>query len=194
MDHATLNDEDRALLLKLARESVRAATAGRPLPLPPKGRPALEEPKGAFVTLHEDGDLRGCIGLLQAFEPLASTVIEMAQAAAINDPRFPPLRENELDHTTLEISILSPFEVTKPEDVEVGKHGVFITCRGRRGVLLPQVATEQGWNRETLLDHVCLKAGLPRNAWHGDDVVLERFSAEIIHDTGTIGRDDIGRE
>jgi len=188
----SLGDEDRALLLKLARESVRAAATGQPPPRPPKGRPALDEPKGAFVTLHKGGDLRGCIGLLQAYQPLAATVIEMAQAAAINDPRFPPLREHELDTTTLEISILSPFEVTKPENIEVGRHGVFITGRGRRGVLLPQVATEQGWDRETFLEHVCLKAGLPRNAWRSNDVVLERFSAEIIHDTGPVGRAEPG--
>ncbi len=193
VEQSSLSEEDRALLLRLARESVRAAAAGRPLPQPPKGHPALEEPKGAFVTLHKDGDLRGCIGLLQAYQPLAATVIEMAQAAAINDPRFPPLREHELDTTTLEISILSPFEVTKPEQVEVGTHGIFITGRGRRGVLLPQVATEQGWDRETFLEHVCLKAGLPRNAWQSSDVVLERFSAEIIHDTGPIGREETRR-
>lgn len=187
----SLSGEDRALLLKIARESVRSAVMGLPLPTPPTGRPALEEPKGAFVTIRQLGELRGCIGQLQAFEPLAMTVILMAKAAALNDPRFERMSASDLNTATLEISVLSPFEqVSSPTEIEVGKHGLYITGRGRRGVLLPQVATEQGWSRDTFLDHVCLKAGLPKNTWRSGDVVVERFTAEIVEDDSPIGRGD----
>jgi AmmeMemoRadiSam system protein A len=171
----------RRELLELARRAVQAAVAAGTRPPWPRGEPELAAPGAAFVTLRErdTGDLRGCRGEIVAVRPLAESVIEGAIAAAIDDPRFPPVRDSEVDGLSIEISVLTPMTVAAPDQVDVDRHGVMITCRGRRGLLLPQVAGELGWNREQLLEGVCRKAGLPAEAWRRQDARLEVFEADV---------------
>lgn len=171
----------RQALLTLARATVSAAVCERPLPSWRRDDPELSAHRAAFVTLREraTGDLRGCRGEIVAVRPLAESVIEGAVAAALDDPRFPPVREAELPGLQVEISVLSPMTATAPADVDVARHGVMITHRGRRGLLLPQVAAEMGWDREALLAGVCRKAGLPARAWQERGVELMTFEAEV---------------
>jgi AmmeMemoRadiSam system protein A len=141
---------------------------------------ALDTECGAFVTLHKDGRLRGCIGYVRALKPLRRTVAEMAIQAALHDPRFPAVTASEVPSLDIEISVLSPLEeVDDVSSIEVGKHGLIVQDGARSGLLLPQVATEQGWDRDTFLDHTCLKAGLPAGSWKREGVTILRFTAEV---------------
>lgn len=170
------------ILLDFVRRTIRADFEGRELPpIPTLAR--LEEPGACFVTLkcRVDDSLRGCIGTIEAFESLGENLRRNALNAAFGDPRFPPLEPDELDETAIELSILSaPQAIAAPEAFQTGKHGIILACAGRRSVFLPQVATEQGWNRETTLDFLARKAGLPETAWRRPDARLFIFSAEII--------------
>jgi AmmeMemoRadiSam system protein A len=133
------------------------------------------------VTIKQDGQLRGCIGNFQSERPLYQEVSEMAVASACKDPRFHPLDETELDNFELEISVLSPLEkVTDIEQIEVGTHGIYLEKNFSRGVLLPQVATEYGWDRDNFLKQTCLKAGLSADSWQEADADIYIFSAQII--------------
>ncbi len=174
-----LTEEEKILLLYIARESIASALEGRPPRFPVDLPPALKQPCGAFVTLHKHGALRGCIGTFESDRPLYLTVAEMARSAAFNDPRFPPLSPEELDEVDIEISVLSPMRPGRPEEVEVGKHGIYIVRGLHRGVLLPQVAVEYGWDRETFLDHTCLKAGLPPGCWRDPETEIYLFTSEV---------------
>lgn len=139
----------------------------------------LRLPRGVFVTLHLKGQLRGCIGTFQSSGELYKSVVSMARAAAFEDRRFPALREDELDEIDIEISVLSQLEeITDTEVIEIGKHGLYISRGFQRGVLLPQVASEHNWDRKTFLEHTCMKAGLPVNAWK-EGAKIEIFSAQI---------------
>jgi AmmeMemoRadiSam system protein A len=151
---------------------------GLPAPAPP----ALGElPRcGAFVSLHRRGDLRGCIGHVTGDLPLPGLVGEMAVAAASQDPRFPPVAADELDGLEVEVSLLSPPVPARAEEVVPGEHGVIIRRGGRMGVFLPQVATEQGWDRATLLAMLCRKAGLPEGALRDPATRLEVFRAQVV--------------
>ena len=170
---------ERETLLRAARESI-AAHFGRRLPSLPAPTGALAEKRGAFVTLHrKDGELRGCVGLMRSEASLLDTVARMAVAAAVEDGRFAPVNPAELGELRIEISALGPLEPIRPEDVEVGRHGLLISHRSRRGVLLPQVPVEQGWDRETFLEHTCRKAGLPADAWQEQGVELLGFTAAV---------------
>ena len=141
---------------------------------------SLKEKRGAFVTLHKRGQLRGCIGSIQPTKPLHQTVEEMAAAAAFNDPRFESLTAKELKEIELEISVLTPLErVRDVKDIEVGKHGLYIKKGFFSGLLLPQVATDYNWDRITFLQETCHKAGLPQNAWKDKDAEIYLFSADI---------------
>jgi AmmeMemoRadiSam system protein A len=172
--------DERRLLLNLAREAICAAIEKRRLDLVPPNE-HLSEHRGAFTTLHIAGELRGCVGYVFPQYSIYRTVAETAVAAAFDDPRFAPLGKEEYPQLEYEISILSPVQTIDPEDVEVGKHGLVITYGARRGLLLPQVATEHGWGREKFLEQTCVKAGLPTDAWeHGAKV--EAFTAEIFND------------
>lgn len=174
-----LDSEQQAALLALARESIAAYLSGRPLPEPPDD-PAFARKRAVFVTLHKHGRLRGCIGSLEATQPLGQAVISAALAAATEDPRFRPVTADELDDLHLEISVLSPLRrVTSPDEIIVGTHGVLVRQGWRSGVFLPQVAPEQGWNREEMLTHLCAeKAGLPPDAWkHGAELYV--FTAQV---------------
>jgi AmmeMemoRadiSam system protein A len=171
---------ERETLLRVARESIAGHFRGARA-VTPGGTGALGEARGAFVTLHrrEDGELRGCIGMMRSDRPLVETVARMAVAAATEDRRFLPVRAGELPALSIEISALGPLGPIRPEDVEVGRHGLMIGHGDKRGVLLPQVPLEHGWDRETFLDHTCLKAGLPEGTWRQPDVELLAFTAEV---------------
>jgi len=181
-----MTEAEKEELLRIARQSIRRALgmADRPSDHPAKtfaGR--LGEPGGAFVTLQLHGQLRGCIGYIQSSEPVAEVVREVAVKAALQDPRFPPVTRGEVDHLHIEISLLTPMAETRdPLEIEVGKHGLLLELGGRRGLLLPQVATEHGWGREEFLENTAWKAGLPRDAWKDPRAHIYRFSAEIIEE------------
>jgi AmmeMemoRadiSam system protein A len=178
---AEYSAEERRWLLRLAHLAIRAAVCGETGQEALDPGPAtahLREARGAFTTLHEHGKLRGCIGYVMAVAPLDQTIRETARAAALDDPRFPPVTEDELESLQLEISVLSPMFAIAPEDVVVGRHGLMMSHQGRRGLLLPQVAPEWGWDRETFLSQTCRKAGLGADCWkHG--AKIEAFTAEV---------------
>jgi AmmeMemoRadiSam system protein A len=140
----------------------------------------LNEARGAFVCVKIKGMLRGCIGCIEARGPLYKTVGEMAAQAAFCDPRFPPLRSEESEQIDLEISVLTPFQdLRDPSAIEVGKHGLMIRKGSHSGLLLPQVATEQGWTRTQFLEWTCQKAGLSKDAWKDPDTQIQIFSADV---------------
>jgi AmmeMemoRadiSam system protein A len=174
---AEYSAEERKLLLRYAHESIRARFLGRTFE-PPAPSPHLAEQRGAFTTLHVAGKLRGCIGYIIAANPLYLAVIETASSAAFEDPRFVPVRETELPLLQIEISVLSPIAPIAAKEVEVGRHGLVISHHGHRGLLLPQVPLEWGWDRERLLAETCRKAGLPADAWQRG-ATIEAFTAEV---------------
>lgn len=177
----TLSDEEKSALKDLVRLSIlQELSPERKAKLPAAPTAKLREPYGAFVTLCIGGRLRGCIGYIQGQGPVWDTVARMAKAAAFEDPRFPPLRPAEFERLEVEISILGPVsECPDPAAIEVGRHGLIVRRGGHSGLLLPQVATEWKWDRETFLAHTCLKAGLPENAWKGPGCSLLWFEAEV---------------
>jgi len=161
-----LTDEQRRTLLRIARESVRAAASGRRPPDTPSEDPVLQQRRGVFVTLTLGGGLRGCLGEFEGREPLWKAVAERARASALQDPRFPPVTAEEVDDLHIEISVLRPLQpVRNIEEIEVGRHGLLLAKGLHRGTLLPQVPVERGWDRETFLRHTCTKAGLGPDAW-----------------------------
>jgi conserved hypothetical protein TIGR00296 len=174
-----LNEEEKKLLLKLARQSITHYLKNGEMLKTEPASPRLKQKRGAFVTLHVNGELRGCIGYPLPYKPLYLTIIEVAVAAATEDYRFPPLMEEELDNLSIEISVLTlPRKVNKPEEVIVGKHGIIISKGLNKGLLLPQVPLEYGWDLETYLNHGCLKAGLPPDEWKRG-VNIEVFEAQV---------------
>jgi len=178
--HEGLTVHERRALLSLARRSMVAELAGHWPPPAEFTSKTLQTECGAFVTLEKRGALRGCIGHVRAYKPLEQTVMEMAVQAAFHDPRFPPVSADELDELTVEISVMSPLTVVRDvSEIEVGVHGLIIQDGGRSGLLLPQVATDYGWDRETFLEHTCMKAGLPPDSWKQEGVTILRFSAEV---------------
>ena len=171
-------ESERRLLLHIAREAIVAHAGGGPAPSP-AGAPGLDRHGGAFVTLHNRGELRGCIGHVEPDEALGRVVPRCAVAAASTDPRFPPVSLAEVPELEIEISLLGPLEpITGPDDVIVGRHGIVVERDWHRGLLLPQVATEWGWDAETFLAQTCHKAGLPRDAWK-HWARMWRFEAEV---------------
>lgn len=175
-----LTREDKLFLLKYARQVIENRLNGKEtvVELPPSA--VLGEKRGGFVTLKINNQLRGCIGYIEAIKPLADTVAEMAESAAFNDYRFRPVVQGELDDIAIEISVLSPVrKAQKISKIIVGRHGIIITRGRNRGLLLPQVATEWNWDRETFLSQTCVKAGLDQDAWKKEGTVIEIFSAEI---------------
>lgn len=173
-----VSDEDRKLLLSIARDAIRAHL-DREEYTPPV-RESLSVAKGAFVTLNLHGQLRGCIGRLRSDDPLYKTVAEMAVAAAFEDPRFPELSRDELEDLDIEISVLSPLvRVHQPREIQVPRDGLMIKLDWHSGLLLPQVATENNWNVTEFLEQTCLKAGLPKNSYKEKGVEIYRFGAEV---------------
>jgi len=171
---------EKTYLLNLARKAIENRLQGVPKPTREGETSKLAEKRGAFVTLKTKGQLRGCIGHTQAIKPLSQTVIDMAEAAAFQDPRFPPLTKQELKDLSIEISALTPFrQIQDIKEIQVGKHGLMIERGFNAGLLLPQVATEYGWDTLTFLEHTCQKAGLPKDAWKDKKTKIQVFSAEI---------------
>jgi AmmeMemoRadiSam system protein A len=172
------SDEDRRALLRLAREAIAAHVHRLPIPVPDLTG-VLAHPSGAFVSLHRHGDLRGCIGHIEANEPLGRVITRCAVAACSTDPRFPSVTPAELADIDLELSLLGPLEpITTADEIEIGRHGLVVQQGWRRGLLLPQVATEWSWDRETFLSQTCHKAGLPMDAWK-KGATIWRFEAEV---------------
>lgn len=177
-----LTAAERRELLWLARESIRTVLRDEEAPTAATLTPALCEPTAVFVSLHHEGQLRGCIGTLTAERPLHEAVVRTARSAALADPRFAPLSEVELPAVEIEISRLSALVPARPEQVLPGSHGVCVRCGERRAVFLPQVATRYNWDRERLLRELCRKAMLPPDAWQRPEVLLLVFSAEVFGD------------
>jgi AmmeMemoRadiSam system protein A len=181
-----LKAEDRNTLLKLARNSIVNRLRGEPTPKPdPKTLSNdLQEDGAAFVTLHMRGTLRGCIGSLTAREPLYRNVINNALNAAFSDPRFPPVSLTDMDYVDIEISVLTkPRRIASLDEFTIGQNGIILDKGIHRAVFLPQVAPEQGWNLETMLTHLSLKAGLPPDGWKANDVRFEVFEAIVFGET-----------
>ena len=166
-------------LLMLARATVEASVREERLP-PLPGLPELEEPRGVFVSLHRKGELRGCLGRLEPDLPVGEAVRRMAVASAHDDPRFPPVEPDELAGLDVEVSVLSPSVRIRPDDVVPGRDGLIVQRGPRMGVLLPQVAVEQRWDRAAFLRGVCRKASLPAEAWREPGTELYAFRAQVV--------------
>lgn len=172
--------EERSILLRLAHDAIATAAGGRRFS-PDAPSSHLAEPRGAFTTVYLHGELRGCVGYPSAIAPLYRTIAETAQAAAFEDTRFPPLRADEVPALEVSLSILSPLRPIDAKEIEIGRHGLVISRSNQRGLLLPQVPVEHGWDRITFLEQTCRKAGLPLDAWeHG--ATIEGFTAEVFGD------------
>ena len=173
---------DQEYLLDLARKTIVSYVTDQVIPPSESNRKQLCSTRGCFVTITADGDLRGCIGNFMSDKPLYRLVQEMAVSAAVRDPRFYPMQTSDLDSFELEISVLSPLSrISSVEEIEVGVHGIYLEKNLSRGVLLPQVAVEYSWDRETFLDQTCIKAGLRTTDWkEGADIFI--FSAQIFKD------------
>jgi AmmeMemoRadiSam system protein A len=182
LNRFNLTTDEKKTLLRLARDTI-ASHFRKDTRTDIELTPSLRKLCGAFVTLHEKEKLRGCIGYIQAQKPLFETIKEAALASAFQDYRFSPVCEEEVERLEIEISVLSPFRrIGDIQEIEVGRHGVMIRRGNSSGLLLPQVATEYSWSRETLLLNTCLKAGLPSDAWRGNDVIIEVFSALVFNE------------
>ncbi len=180
MEKERLSGHERQVLLKIARDSIHRELEGLPFSLPNVTDSGLLKHRGAFVTLHRHGQLRGCIGIFSADRPLYEVVGDMAISAAFHDPRFRPLSPAEFKEIDLEISALTPLrQTTDIDEIQVGTHGIYIVHDPYRGVLLPQVATEYGWDRYTFLDQTCIKAGMVSGCWKDPDTKIYIFSAEV---------------
>ncbi|MDD5382086.1 MAG: AmmeMemoRadiSam system protein B [Candidatus Margulisbacteria bacterium] len=178
-----LSAADKKELLRIARRTIESRLAGKKIPQFKPAEGALTENRGAFVTLSEEGKLRGCIGYIQPVKPLYLAVQEMAVEAATGDPRFDPVKRSEFKNIKIEISALSRLKKLKDvAEIEIGRDGLFIVKGNNSGLLLPQVAVEWGWGREEFLKQVCVKAGLPEDAWQAKDAVLYHFTADVFHE------------
>lgn len=178
-----LKSKEKKILLDIAHKAITAAVREEDTTPEPREEKALNMRSGCFVTIKQDDDLRGCIGNFQSDLPLFKEVAEMAAASACKDPRFYPLQEDELANIKIDISVLSPLEkIDEIEAIEIGTHGIYLEKGYYRGVLLPQVATEHHWDRETFLKQTCIKAGLPTDSWEAEETDIYIFSAEVFGD------------
>jgi AmmeMemoRadiSam system protein A len=178
----TIGADDRQRLLALARRALEARVARQPLPPAERGG-VLDEPRGAFVTIRRDRELRGCLGRIAPDGPLAETVVDLGASVSDSDPRFNPVALAELDDIDVEISVLTPErEVHSLAEIVPGRHGLIVEQGYRRGLLLPQVATEHEWDAETFVSQTCRKAGLPPDAWRNGARMFV-FEAEVFGET-----------
>jgi len=178
-----LNANEKAALLNIARQAIETYMNTGKKYVEPREEKALNRRNGCFVSIKQGGQLRGCIGNFQSELPLFREVAEMAVASASKDPRFYPMKLDDLHDFTLEISVLSPLrKIEGIEEIEVGRHGIYLEKGYYRGVLLPQVATEYGWDCDTFLQQTCLKAGLSPDAWKAEDTEIYIFSADVFSD------------
>jgi len=175
-----LNAKEQKILLNIARQAIIDQIQTGRYEVEPREEKSLNSRSGCFVSIKQNGKLRGCIGNFQSELPLFSEVAEMAVSSATKDPRFYPMLVEDLKDFMLEISVLSPLEkIEETDEIEVGKHGIYLEKSFHRGVLLPQVAAEHGWDRKTFLMQTCIKAGLPTDAWQTEDAEIYIFSAQI---------------
>lgn len=175
-----LNNEQKKTLIDIVKETIKSAVNKKSSPDFKITDAVLNLKCGAFVTIHKNGNLRGCIGHIIGTTALYKTITKMAIEAALHDPRFGPVTPEELGDIDIEISVLSPFEkITDLNEIEVGVHGLFIKNGFYQGLLLPQVATGYNWDRKEFLEHTCQKAGLPRNCYMGESCEIFIFSATV---------------
>lgn len=184
---AEFSPDQRRILLAIAHDAIASKIAGQQLPVNPPSNAAsmvwapFQQPRGVFTTLYLHGELRGCVGYAAPIRPLLQAVAETACAAAFDDSRFPPVTAGEAPELKISLSVLSQLFPIDAARVEVGRHGLVISDGVRRGLLLPQVPVEHGWDRETFLDQTCRKAGLPTDAWR-HSAAIEAFEAEVFGD------------
>lgn len=176
----SLSDAESRTALQLARNAVVEAVSYRKLTDQVTHHGVFAERRGVFVTLHVGGRLQGCIGVVEPEEPLGAAIVRCAASAALEDPRFAPMRANLLGDLTIEISLLSTPAPISPDEIQIGRHGLLIVLHAQRGLLLPQVAMEHHWTREQFLEETCRKAGLPREAWRDPEARLFGFTCEIL--------------
>jgi AmmeMemoRadiSam system protein A len=177
-----LSETERKSILELARQGVVEAVCRKRLPpeIPQTG--VFAEQCGVFVTLRVGERLRGCIGVIEAKELLGESLVRCAGSAAREDPRFSPMQPEELNNLKIEVSLLSPLQRIRPEEVEIGKHGLLVEQGFRRGLLLPQVALEHQLDREQFLKETCYKAGLPGDAWKSPETRIYGFTCVILEE------------
>ncbi len=180
---SSLGNPEKKFLLKIAREALRVAAERREALENLPGDFALVEFTGAFVTLRKRGRLRGCIGQIGTGRPLVDVVAYSAKSAALEDPRFDPVRFEEVTEIEIEISVLSALEEIAPEQIEAGKHGLMVSRGWQRGLLLPQVATEMRWSSMRFLEETCVKAGFGRNAWRESETKIQGFTADVFSES-----------
>lgn len=181
-----LNRDQQICLLNIARNTIEEYIKNRKILEWNGSDPELFDFRGVFVSLHKDHQLRGCIGYIQPIEPLYNAVIKMAIASSTQDYRFSPVTPQELKDITIEITVLSELTpIHNISQIEIGTHGVQLTIGRNEAVFLPQVATEQGWNREELLQHLCRKAGLRDNDWKMSDAVISIFTGQVFSENFT---------
>jgi AmmeMemoRadiSam system protein A len=182
----SLSEADCVQLLRLARQVIVEAVSHGHLPdkIPHDG--VFAERSGVFVTLRCGSRLRGCIGAIDIDEPLGESIVRCAAGAALQDPRFAPLRLEDLGGLHIEISLLSPPTAIDPAEIEIGRHGLLVSCGTQRGLLLPQVAVEHNFTREQFLDEVCRKAQLPREAWRSPDTQMLAFTCQVFSDRAKV--------
>jgi len=181
----SLSEADRRAALHLARTAVIEAVSHRKLPdtFPREG--IFAEHRGVFVTLHVGKRLQGCIGVIEAKDPLGEAIVRCAASAALDDPRFAPMKPEQLAGLSVEISLLSILEPILHESIEIGRHGLLIRLHAQRGLLLPQVAIEHRLTREQFLEETCRKAGLPREAWRDPEAQLFGFTCEVFSESAS---------
>jgi AmmeMemoRadiSam system protein A len=179
-----LSNDDWLALMEIARRSISSAVLERRIPDFPPCSGTLNISRGAFVTLYRAGKLRGCVGQVEDLGPLAEVVARAAISAALHDPRFPPVASEEVAILEIELSVLSPLEPIAPESIVAGQHGLMVVRERRRGVLLPQVATERGWSGRKLLEETCEKAGLSADAWRDPATQIFGFTVELFREAG----------
>jgi AmmeMemoRadiSam system protein A len=180
----SLSEAERRAVLQLARTAVVEAVTHQKLPdhIPHDG--IFAERRGVFVTLHVRNRLQGCIGVVEAKEPLGEAIVRCAASAAREDPRFAPMKAEQLGELGIEISLLSELAPITPESIEIGRHGLLVVRQGRRGLLLPQVAVEHKFSRDQFLEETCRKAGLPREAWREPEACVFGFTCEVLQGDG----------
>lgn len=178
---ALISEEEQEFLLEIARKTIVSYIRDGITPELTTDNPRFIQKRGAFVTLSEkSGALRGCIGYVEPIKPLLQTIVEMAIACSTRDPRFRPVTTDEFPNLDVEVSVLTPLEKLRDvETIEIGKHGLLIKKGAASGLLLPQVATEYGWDRYRFLQETCRKAGLKQDAWQESDAELSVFSAQV---------------
>ncbi len=175
-----ISDNEKQFLIQVVRDVIRVSIEGGEYSPSPFQSELFNRKYGLFVSLHKHGELRGCIGYVEGIKPLLQAVIDMAEAAAFRDPRFEPVTSDELEDLEIEISVLSPLqEIKSVDEIVIGEHGLVIERGFAKGLLLPQVATEYNWDRETFLEHICVKAGLPKDAWQDPKSKIYTFSAVV---------------